>query len=106
MTHRNNALGESFDAQAASHITLYGFAKHMFEYFGHEPKIKFLPWPEWCEYEGSPEECEHTYYHIARSGVFSIEKAQRLKAISSAGAFHDISYCESCINSCVHNVIV
>jgi len=24
------------------------------------------------------EECEHTYYHIARSGVFSIEKTHRL----------------------------
>ena len=76
--HRNQALGESFDAEAATHITLYGFAKHMYEYFGHEPKIKFLPWPEWCEYEGNPEECDHTYYHIARSGVFSIEKAKRL----------------------------
>jgi nucleoside-diphosphate-sugar epimerase len=50
----------------------------MYEFFGHEPKIKFMPWDKWCEYEGNPQECEHTYYHIARSGVFSIEKAQRL----------------------------
>jgi len=78
ITHRNQALGETFDAQAATCITLYGFAKHLYEYFGHEPKIKFLPWPEWCEYEGNMEECEHTYYHIARSGVFSIEKTHRL----------------------------
>jgi len=77
ITHRNQALGEAFDAQAATCITLYGFAKHLYEYFGHEPKIKFLPWPEWCEYEGIAEECEQTYLHIARSGVFSIEKAQR-----------------------------
>lgn len=78
ITHRNQALGESFDAEAEDHITLYGFAKHMYEYFGHEPKIRFLPWKEWCEYEGDEKECEHTYYHIARSGVFSIEKAKRL----------------------------
>lgn len=78
ITHRNQALGETFDAEAATHITLYGYAKHMYAYFGHEPKIRFLPWPEWREYEGHPEECEHTYYHIARSGVFSIEKARRL----------------------------
>lgn len=78
ITHRNQALGETFDAEAATHITLYGFAKHLYEYFGHEPKIKFLPWPEWCSYEGNPEECDHTYYHIARSGVYSIEKAKRL----------------------------
>ena len=78
ITHRNQALGESFDADAATHITLYGFAKHLYEYFGHEAKIKFLPWSEWCQYEGSPEECDHTYYHIVRSGVFSIEKARTL----------------------------
>jgi nucleoside-diphosphate-sugar epimerase len=78
ITHRSAALGETFDAEAATHITLYGFAKHMYEYFGYQPKIKFLPWPEWCKYEGNPEECGHTYYHIARSGVFSIEKTRRL----------------------------
>jgi nucleoside-diphosphate-sugar epimerase len=83
ITHRNQALGETFDAEAATHITLYGFAKHLYEYFGHEPKIKFLPWPEWCKYEGNPEECDHTYYHIARSGVFSIEKAKRLLELSA-----------------------
>ena len=78
ITHRNQALGEAFDAQSATHITLYGYAKHLYEYFGYEPKIKFLPWSEWCEYEGNKEECDHTYYHIVRSGVFSIEKARRL----------------------------
>ena len=73
ITHRNQALGEAFDAEAATRITLYGFAKHLYEHFGHEPKIKFLPWPEWCKYEGNPEECDHTYYR-----TFSIEKAKRL----------------------------
>lgn len=76
--HRNQALGESFDAESGHSITLYGYAKHMYEFFGHEPKIKFLSWKEWCEYEGNPEECEHTYFHIMRSGVFSIEKEKRL----------------------------
>ena len=78
ITHKNQALGETFDAEAETHITLYGFAKHIYEFFGHEPKIRFLPWPEWCQYEGNAEECDHTYHHIARSGVFSIEKTKRL----------------------------
>lgn len=78
ITHRNQALGETFDAQAEQSITLYGYAKHLYEYFGHEPKIKFLGWKEWCEYEGNPEECEQTYYHLARSGTFSIEKEKKL----------------------------
>lgn len=78
ITHRNQALGETFDAEAEQSITLYGFAKHLYKYFGHKPKIKFLGWKEWCEYEGNPEECEHTYYHIVRSGTFNIEKEKRL----------------------------
>lgn len=78
VTHRNQALGEAFDAEAATHVTLYGYAKHLYKLFGQEPKIRFLPWPEWCEYEGNEDECEQTYLHIARSGVFSIEKTKRL----------------------------
>lgn len=78
ITHRNQALGEAFDAEAGSQITLYGYAKHLYRFFRHEPKIKFLPWLEWCKYEGNPEECDHTYYHIARSGYFSTNKAKRL----------------------------
>ena len=78
ITHRNQSLGESFDAEAESSITLYGYAKHMYHFFGHKPQIKFLSWKEWCEYEGNPVECEHTFYHIARSGTFSIEKAKHL----------------------------
>jgi nucleoside-diphosphate-sugar epimerase len=78
ITHRNVSLGESFDAEAENSITLYGYAKHLYEFFGHEPKIKFLGWNEWCKYEGNKEECEHTYYHIIRSGTFSIEKEKRL----------------------------
>lgn len=41
IVHRNRALGEAFDAESADHVTLYGFAKHMYEYFGREPKDSF-----------------------------------------------------------------
>lgn len=77
-SHKENALGKVFDAEAENYITLYGFAKHLYKFFGKEPKIKFLPWLEWCEYEGNPEECDHTYYHIVRSGTFNIENAKQL----------------------------
>ena len=50
----------------------------MYEFFGKEPKISFLPWEEWCKYEGNEKECEHTYLHIARSGFYNIEKEQQL----------------------------
>lgn len=34
VTHRNQALGESFDAVSGGSITLYGYAKLMYEFFG------------------------------------------------------------------------
>lgn len=78
ITHREKSLGEVFEAASGSSITLYGYAKMMYEFFGKEPKISFLPWKEWCKYEGNAEECEHTYLHIARSGFYNIEKEQQL----------------------------
>lgn len=75
---RRQSLGESFDATAAQSVTLYGYARHMYEFFGTTPQIDFLPWSEWCAYEGDKAECEHSYYHLARSGTFSIEKPMRL----------------------------
>ena len=77
-THREKSLGQSFHAVSASSITLFGYAKLMFEFFGKEAKIDFLPWKEWCEYVGDQKECDLTYYHIARSGYFSIQNAEEL----------------------------
>ena len=48
------------------------------DFFGKEPRIGFLPWKEWCDYVGDPKECEDTYYHIARSGFYSIDKEEKL----------------------------
>lgn len=78
VTHRNQALGESFHAVAEDSFTLYGYAKAMYTFFGKTPQIGFLPWKEWCEYIGNEQEIRHTYYHIARSGHHSIENAKRL----------------------------
>ncbi|WP_077534391.1 NAD-dependent epimerase/dehydratase family protein [Massiliimalia massiliensis] len=76
--HRDKALGEIFEAASGNSITLYGYAKLMYDFFGKEARIGFLPWKEWCEYEGNPEECESTYLHIARSGFYSIERERKL----------------------------
>ena len=78
ITHRSQALGEAFDAVSGGSITLYGYARMMYEFFGKEPKIEFLPWKEWCDYVGDPKECEDTYYHITRSGFYTLEKEKRL----------------------------
>lgn len=76
--HRNQALGESFHAVAEDSFTLYGYANAMYEFFNKVPKIKFLSWEKWCEYIGNEEDVDKTYYHIARSGYYSIENAKKL----------------------------
>ena len=76
--HRNQSLGESFHAVAEESMTLYGYARLMYEFFNKQPNIDFLPWDKWTEYEGNADEVSHTYYHIARSGKYSIENAKRL----------------------------
>ncbi len=78
LTHKEQAVGECFDAVSGGSITLYGYAKLMYEFFGKEPKIGFLPWREWCAYVGDERECEDTFYHITRSGYYTIEKEERL----------------------------
>jgi len=66
--HRNQSLGETFNAVSGASITLYGYEEHMYEFFGHKAKIKFLSWDKWCNYIKDEEECRDTYYHITRSG--------------------------------------
>ncbi|KAA8745441.1 NAD-dependent epimerase/dehydratase family protein [Paenibacillus sp. UASWS1643] len=78
INHRKAALGESFHAVGEESITLLGYAQAMYRYFKQEERIKFLSWNEWCEYTKNPDYIDRTYYHIARSGNFSIEKGKRL----------------------------
>lgn len=78
ITHRAQALGESFHAVSGGSVTLYGYAEHMYKFFGREPDIGFLPWNEWCDYIGDPVETDDTWHHIARSGYFDLEKEKRL----------------------------
>lgn len=76
--NRSLALGQSFHAVAQQSLTLYGYAKIMYEFFNQKPQIGFLPWDKWCDYLGNKEEAEHTFFHIARSGHYSIENAKNL----------------------------
>jgi len=76
--HRNQSLGESFHAVAAESLTLYGYAKAMYRFFGHKPKIDFLPWPQWKDLVNDEELSEHSYYHLARSGQYSIDNGRKL----------------------------
>jgi len=78
VTHRNQALGESFHAVGANSLTLYGYAKAMYRFFDTKAQINFMPWDAWSKLINSPVDVEKTYYHIARSGQYSIANAQKL----------------------------
>lgn len=47
--HRDAALDQDFLAVAPKAITLRGYAEHMYEWFGKEANIEYLPWPEWVK---------------------------------------------------------
>lgn len=77
ITNRSVATGEAFNAVSPGAVNLRGYAEVMFRWFGHEPRIKYLPFEQWKALQ-APKEAEATWEHIARSPSHSIDKAKRL----------------------------
>ena len=77
--HREAAVGESFHVLAPQALTLRGYATAVAQWFGQEPKLRFLPWEAWRK-TVSQRDAELTWDHIAHSPNGSIDKAQRLIA--------------------------
>jgi len=77
MANRSAAVGESFHVVSPAAVSLIGYAETVAGWFGHEARIRFLPWDEWRR--TVPEkEAGITWDHISRSPNCSIRKAQRL----------------------------
>lgn len=72
------AVGESFHAVSPAAVTLRGYAEAMSAWFGKEPNLTFLPWPEWKARQPEEADATATWEHIARSPSCSIAKAERL----------------------------
>jgi nucleoside-diphosphate-sugar epimerase len=77
LANRSVALGESFHVVSPAALTLRGYAEAVSAWFGHEPRLKFLPWEEWRQ-TVSTEDAASTWDHIAHSPNCSIVKARRL----------------------------
>jgi nucleoside-diphosphate-sugar epimerase len=73
---REAAIGEAFNTVSAQALNLRGYAEAMFRWFGHEPKIRYLPFEEWKAGE-RPDDAQATWEHIGRSPAHSIEKARQ-----------------------------
>ena len=77
ITHWSASVGEAFHAVSPAAITLRGYAEAMAAWFGREPKLRYLPWPEWKNGQ-SELEAVQTYDHIAHSPNCSVAKAERM----------------------------
>jgi nucleoside-diphosphate-sugar epimerase len=71
------SVGEAFHSVSAGAVTLRGYAESMSRWFGHEPKLEFLPFDQWAKGQ-DPKDAEATWEHIARSPNCSIDKARRV----------------------------
>jgi nucleoside-diphosphate-sugar epimerase len=77
VSHWPEACGESFHVVSPAAISLADYAHAVGSWFGHETRIRFLPWEQWRS-SVSEKDAAITWDHIARSPNCSIRKAQRL----------------------------
>jgi nucleoside-diphosphate-sugar epimerase len=78
------SAGEAFHAVSPAAVTLRGYAEAMSDWFGREPKLVFLPWPEWKARQTSEVDVAETWEHIARSPSCNIAKAERMLGYAPA----------------------
>lgn len=102
--YRGQALGESFHAASPFAMTLRGYAEAMYEWFGKEPNINYLPWREWCEYTAVESYINSTWSHLTHSDNYSIEKAKRL--IHYEPRYTIMQAVEECVNSMLERGII
>ncbi|QHV96678.1 NAD-dependent epimerase/dehydratase family protein [Spirosoma endbachense] len=79
LTHRAQAVGESFHILSANALTMRGYAEAMAAWYGQLARLRFVPWEEFCQHV-STQDASLTWDHLAHSPHGSIEKARRLLA--------------------------
>jgi nucleoside-diphosphate-sugar epimerase len=76
IAHWSASTGEAFNTVSPAAVTLRGYAEAMYDWFGQEPNLEFLPYDEWAKGQRE-EEAQATWEHIARSPNHSIVKAHK-----------------------------
>ncbi len=89
---RPAAVGASFHVVAEQAMTLRGLATGVAGWFGREPLLDFVDWPEF-ERRAGPEHAEATRQHTFRSITASIARASQTLGyaprFSSLDALHE-----------------
>lgn len=73
----SSAVGEAFNAVSPQAVNLRGYAEAIYRWFGHEPRLQFLPWDQWKASQ-TEEDAQATWEHIFRSPSHSTAKGERL----------------------------
>ncbi len=73
----SSAVGEAFNAVSPQALNLRGYANAMFRWFGHEPRLNYLPFEQWKALQANAD-ADATWEHIVRSPSHSVGKAMRL----------------------------
>lgn len=75
IANRSASVGEAFNTVSPQAVNLRGYAEAIYRWFGHEPKLSYLPYEKWKDTQ-SAEDAEATWGHIARSPSHSVEKGR------------------------------
>ncbi len=73
----SSSVGESFHVVSPAALTLRGYAEAVAGWYGHEAKLKYLPWDQFSQVVPD-EDAQATWDHIAHSPNCSIEKARKM----------------------------
>ena len=57
-------------------LTLRGYAEAMYRWFGHEPRLSFVPFDQW-KLSLKKSDAESSWGHIMRGSFVSIEKSRQ-----------------------------
>ncbi|MFB3891152.1 MAG: NAD-dependent epimerase/dehydratase family protein [Phycisphaerae bacterium] len=90
----SQSVGESFHAVSPGAVTLLGYARAAYEWFGREPRLKFAPAGELAK-TIAPADAEQTIEHISRSPCLSIEKGRR--RLGYQPRYTSLEACRECI---------
>jgi nucleoside-diphosphate-sugar epimerase len=73
---RAASIGEVFNTVSSQALTLRGYAEAMYRWFGHEPRLSFVPFDQW-KLGLKKSDAESSWGHIMRSSCVSIEKSRQ-----------------------------
>jgi nucleoside-diphosphate-sugar epimerase len=94
MERPSASVGEAFHALAPAAVTLAGYARAAYGWFGHPPRLKFVPLDDLLR-RLPKDDADQTHEHVRRSVVGSIEKARAL--LDYQPRYTALEACRECV---------